>query len=148
MTRRFYEKSQDWVNKSVESSEMKARYAIALLAEMQSARETLSVEGFANTNLDLEDRDRYVRYMQGNDVPVQAFNKATTLISSHLGKLQFAFLSGVTVICPADQLDRSVSIASVDGIKSQMTITGEMKEVKGRATPGRSPEKPVDQDDE
>lgn len=137
LTRRFYERSQEWINKSPDSSTKKARYTIAVVAELQSQRDTISVGGFATSNLEVDDRDGYVRYLVDNGVPRATFDKSTALVESHLKKLQVAFGNGAVVAFPFSALEDQSVIIEPQGSKTRLSIIGDMREVKGKGTPGR-----------
>ncbi|GAA4581130.1 hypothetical protein GCM10023176_61630 [Micromonospora coerulea] len=145
LTRRFYERSQEWINKAVENPTTKARYAIAVVAELQSQRDTISVGSFATVHLEVGDRDSYVKYLQDHGVPRATFDKSVTLVESHLEKLQVAFGNGAVVAFPVAALeDQSVVIEAMADSQTRLSITGEMREVKGKGTPGRRPASDAD----
>jgi len=140
LTRRYFERSQEWVNKTVKDPLKKARYAIAIFAELQSERRTISIEKFASEHLSTFDQDSYVSYLVEGGVPRATFDKDISLVRPHLEKLQFAFANGAVVAFPVSALDdESVKIEPAEGNKTTLTITGEMREVKGKGAPGRKP---------
>lgn len=58
-TKRFFEATEHFINEDVVDPETKARYQVALAAELGGTRTTVSRQAFANTNLDSGDRTAY-----------------------------------------------------------------------------------------
>jgi len=50
-TKRFFDATERFINDDVEDPQEKARYQVALVAEIQNARPSISPEGFANSNI-------------------------------------------------------------------------------------------------
>ena len=81
LTQRFHDGTADWINsEAVPDPARRVRYAVALLAEMNSPRPDMSVREFARTHLETEDRDAYRDAMAASGVPVAAFPKDASLV--------------------------------------------------------------------
>ncbi|MFY1668992.1 nucleoid-associated protein [Plantactinospora sp. WMMB334] len=139
LTRRFYDESLEWINKHVETPSRRSRYVIAVMAEMQSERDSIAVDRFAETHLDpVEDADRYEQFLRARGVP-RFFQKATAQVQSRLEQMQIGFSNGITVVFPISALeDGSVEIEELSDTQSQVTLTGETREAKPRARRPRS----------
>ena len=112
LTERFYNGTQSYIN-SVTDPEKKARYEVALLSEMQSQGDTLSVLDFASHHLEIEDRDNFAQSLQGSGVPSRTFAKDNNLVKTKILKVKLNTEAGVTVLAPPETLDNGV--VSVEG---------------------------------
>lgn len=112
LTERFYNGTQSYIN-SIPDPEKKARYEVALLSEMQSQGETLSVLEFASHHLDVGDRDNFSQSLQGSGVPPRTFAKDNNLVKTKIARVKLNTEAGVTVLAPPETLDNGV--VSVEG---------------------------------
>ncbi|WP_432995821.1 nucleoid-associated protein [Dactylosporangium sp. CA-233914] len=138
LTRRFYEESQEWINREVAEPDLKTQYSMALVAELQSPRATLSASDFAKRNLHLAHRDEYLAYLRSKNVPSAPVEKSVGLVADRLQKFSIAFASGVTMSIPRTALDNEiVRIERIAGNRGRVTVVDEMGDIKGRSVPGR-----------
>ncbi|GIE52654.1 hypothetical protein Ani05nite_61880 [Amorphoplanes nipponensis] len=134
ITKRFYEKSFEWINDRVENSGSRAKYAIAVMAEVQNNSGDISVDRFAELNMDSDgDADDYANYLNSHSIP-RTFSKDSSLIQNRLEKMQVKFVNGAVVYFPISALDDgSVDIEKLDDRQTQITLTGEASEAKPRS---------------
>jgi hypothetical protein len=138
LTKRFYHVSQEWINTKVPEPHAKAQYSVALAAELQSQRPTISATKFARANLEPKHQDGFVKYVAERGVPVGTIDKSTALVANHLDKFRVAFASGITLSAPLHTVDSGiVQFEDLEGSRGRVTIEDEVSEVKGQATPGR-----------
>ena len=144
-TERFFVQTQDFINSHVEDPAQKSRYEVALLAEMQSARNQLSVTVFADDYLEPEERDNFVSHMTSNGVPPATFDKSVVLIEGQLASVSIDFARRVKVIAPRDTLeDGTVTLDNTEDGRTRLQVIDEVRSVKGRASPGRRRSQPGD----
>lgn len=139
LTRRFYDESLIWINKHVDMPSRRSRYVIAVMAEMQSERDSVAVDQFAEAHFDpIDDADRYEQFLRSKGVP-RFFRKATARVQSRLEQMQISFSNGIVVVFPVSALeDGSVEIEELSETRSQVTLTGETREAKPRSSRSRS----------
>jgi hypothetical protein len=139
LTRRIYESTQEWINKKVDDPIKKIRYSVAINAEMQSQKRTISPGRFAREHLEVPDRDKYVGYLRDKGISDTTIDKATELVDNRLDLTQIAFVNAGTLIAPTHLLDSDyISIQRRAGGHSRVTITDEIKEIRGRGKSGRA----------
>lgn len=130
-TKRFFVAAQDYINDEVTDPEHKARYQLALLAELGSNRATLRVAAFAGDHFSDNDRAAFLNRMEEEGVP-RVIDKDTTRIRSQLQRIQIDFESGILVISPYDVFDEHVAIEVLDGGETRVLIQDRLNRVKGR----------------
>jgi hypothetical protein len=136
-TERFFLQAQDFINTQVDDPGQKSRYEVALLAEMQSARNQLSVTVFADDYLEAEDRDDFVVQMTSNGIPPATFDKSVVLIERQLASVSIDFARRVKVIAPRDTLeDGTVTLDGMEDGRTRLQVVDEVRSVKGRTSPG------------
>ncbi|MEU8607138.1 nucleoid-associated protein [Actinoplanes sp. NPDC048791] len=144
LTSQFHQHAQAWVNKFVKDPDLRARYQMAIATEMLSERKTVSVRGFANSNLRQADHDPFVNYLSDHGVPVKMFDKDVSLIEPKLKRFSIAFESGVLITAPNSTYGDVIKIERVDGPISRVVIQDIMGDIKGRGVAGGSRPKEVD----
>lgn len=131
ITKKFHDGAQKWIN-SIEDSEKKTRYLVALLSEMQSNRPTLSVDIFAQEHLAPEDRDEFRSRMQNESVPLRQIDKSIELVKANIRKVKIETKSDVLVLAPPDALDDgTVTIVNSPEGGSEIHIRDEFRKVSG-----------------
>lgn len=114
LTERFFKAAQRWVNRQPDDED-KARYEMALLAEMQSAKTTVSAEQFAREHVDARVADDFVAAMTSASVPPRSFTKDTTQINGEIRRVKVQTRRGASVyVPPAMYDDGSFEIAKGD----------------------------------
>jgi hypothetical protein len=131
-TKRFFDTTENFINDEVSDPEMKARYQVALLAELNSTRGTVSPESFANDNLELEHRQPFMNWVGEAQLQSRGFDKDKKLISAHLKKIQILFESGVAVVTPPQRIGEQVKITDAANGQTKVEVTDQLTRVHGR----------------
>lgn len=132
-TKRFFETVQDFINEGVDNPETKAKYHVALAAELGGTKTTVSLQGFANANLDVVDRQPLVNRLTNAGFSTPSFKKDTKLIATHLRRIQFSFQSGVSVLTRPELIGEQVKVNELQDGRTKMEIKDHLKESKGRS---------------
>src|SRR5437763_1036767 len=89
LTRSFMDAVEGWIKTEVPDAESKSRYQVALMAEMNSNRTTVSPGAFASENVEPAERESFMRAIKTAGAPAQRFPKNTSLVRNRLKKIQF-----------------------------------------------------------
>jgi len=129
-TQRFFEAVETW-SSDLNNPEEEARYEVALIAELQSPRETLNVTAFANQYIDANQRDSFMTVMRESNVVTTPIPKDITLVSRKINRVKFQTSRGATVFVTRDMYDDgSVTIKKSDtGSKSEIRIIDEVTSI-------------------
>ncbi len=131
-TKLFFNATQQFINEHVGSAETRARYEIALLAEMNSTEAIVRPRAFANRNLETEDRQCFISVLEEQNVNVAELEKDTALIRSKLKRIEVKFCSGIALHGSPDAFEEYVTIDSATEGQSRVEIRDEIKNVGGR----------------
>lgn len=155
LTQRFHDATAAWINSDdVPDPATRTRYAVALLAEINSARPQLSVRAFAREHLEADDRDPYRRAMTDAGVPAALFPKDPALVNNR-STVQMNFESRTYLVTTSSAIaDGIVQVdedSHADGTAA-VHIRDRLTSVKGRGAPGRrtsspGPQRPATADD-
>jgi hypothetical protein len=104
---------------------------VALLAELNSTRDNVSIPDFANNNLDVTDRKSFIEQMGEARLPSTGFDKNIRLIRNHLRQIQMAFVSGVSILAPPESIGSKVTITEVANGETKVEVTDRLKRMKG-----------------
>ena len=128
-TKRFYETTVRFLNEHVESAEKKAEFLNHLTSELTSQNCEINPVVFANRSLPGSLRDIYVRFIAENASITNGFRKDILLIEKHLGKIQYGFASGITVIGAKDAFNEKTTLKDTEDGLAQFEIIDELKKV-------------------
>jgi hypothetical protein len=127
-TRDFFSATESFIDEEVSSPERKARYAIALQAQMHSMTRDIVPIAFAQSGFEADDVAAYRSFMTARLVSVaEAFEKDNSLISNQLSRLRIDYESGLMLLGPSEQVDGLVELG--DG---RTVIQDNVKRVSGR----------------
>ena len=101
-TKRLFQATEDFIRDVISEPEVKARYEIALLAELSSEAKTFAPRSFADRYLRVADRQVYISFLADVEIAPQPFDKDTDLIDTHLKRIQIDFESGIGVLGKPD----------------------------------------------
>ncbi|MDQ6617572.1 MAG: nucleoid-associated protein [Actinomycetota bacterium] len=130
-TRRFFDAAERFINEDVEEPETKARYQVALAAELGGTRATVSPQAFANTNLETDDRAAFMGKVSEAGIAQPSFAKDTGLVANQLKRIQWSFASGVAVLASPDNLGREVQVEDLDDGRTRLEVTDKLKDQHG-----------------
>jgi nucleoid-associated protein YejK len=129
MTKAFFEATQRWINEEVKNAEDQSRYEIALIADLNSQAQDISVSGYATRNLPADIRAAYKKHMRLSGVAASQ-SKDTSLIAAKLAKMTYRTLSGIKVSGDVAALKEHVVVES-QGDSATIVITDKLREVRG-----------------
>ena len=109
-TKRLFQATEDFIRDVISEPEVKARYEIALLAELSSEAKTFAPRSFADRYLRVADRQVYISFLADVEIAPQPFDKGTDLIDTHLKRIQIDFESGIGVLGKPDTFDDHVKM--------------------------------------
>ena len=120
---------------TIPDAEKRARYTVALSAELQSQSKDLNVTSFALNHLDPEDRSAFIAEMQSKGVPAGPIKKNTALIESRLKRVQIETAHDVFIMAPPSRLeDGTVTVQPTStGEPDTVTINDEVRRVTNRS---------------
>ena len=140
LTQRFHDATAEWINSDdVPDPATRTRYAVALLAEINSARPQVSVREFAREHLAADDRDPYRRAMADAGVPAAAFPKDLALVNNR-STVQMNFESRTYLVTTRDAIAEGIVQVDEDSDPhgtAAVHIRDRLTSVKGRGAPGR-----------
>jgi hypothetical protein len=113
-TKEVFVATEEFINDEVDEPEHKARYAIALAAQMNATTRDLRPRDFAEANLELEDRRADRDYLKERGIdPDQTIEKDTALIENRVRRVRVDTEHNLVVMGPSDELDARMDV-SVD----------------------------------
>ncbi len=131
-TKKFFTAAEGFINEKVTDPFLKARYQIALLAEMNDSRSSVRVKQFAQSHLRVPDRQRFVSHLREQGVAKAVIQKDVSLIAPQLHRLQISFQSGIAVLASPSSFDAHVKMEKLGSGKTRLQIEDTVKEVHGR----------------
>jgi hypothetical protein len=141
LTEKVFRTTEKWIRKSVADPELQAEYEIALLAEMQSAKNQISVEAFAQNHIRSEDdRMSFQAALESAGVPTSPITKDLALISSSIRRVKVDTRRNATVLVPPEMHeDGTFKITDLNDGRSEITIVDEIRSMSGASgqKPGR-----------
>lgn len=129
ITQRFFETSQQHFNTAIADAEVRARYEIALLAELSNENTRVRPRAFAETYLRLRDQDPYIAALKIRSTAHQ-FPKDVSLIAPHIKRMSLWFKSGVRITGTTEGFEESVTI-SVEGDETVALVRGNIDKIRG-----------------
>jgi hypothetical protein len=131
-TQHFFNVAEKFINEDVGDPERKARYQIALLAELGSSRGTLDPGEFAMHHLEIDDREAFIRSLETASGSSARFDKDLRLIDRKIKRMRIDFESGVAVLGPADVFDKFVKTETLPDGKALVKIEDMVKSVHAK----------------
>jgi hypothetical protein len=128
-TERFFYTSEQWIGQ-LPDAEKRARYEIALLAEMHSGQQTIDPNAFARRALAVDEHQPYKETLQAAGLRFTQFPKDTSSIESRIRRIAYDFASGIKVVGRPEAMREHVEVEEGDdGSGSVVTITDELTRV-------------------
>lgn len=132
MTRRLFDAAEKFINESVQPPEKKAKYQLALMAELGSQDAEFRPRGFAERHLDVRHRQPFIDALTAEQVPDNVVRKDTKLVESHLRKLRMDFESGVLVVVPPGAVGEQVEVEELDDGRTHVDIKDKLRAIGGK----------------
>lgn len=125
MTQKYVDTVQEWIDIQPDPQK-RSRYQLALLADLQSATDFLSVSNFARTHLEPSDRDSFSRHAQ-KTLPAANITKDLTLVQSRIANVRWDTRSGTVVIASPEAIQQGVvEVADTENGLMKLTVTDEV----------------------
>ena len=131
-TKQFFYATEEFIEQEVVDPEVKAQYAMALLAELNSQHGAVNPTTFAQSNLRLDDQQHFLAWLAEHEAPIQRFEKDTELIKNHLRRVSVDFESGVGVLIPPDAMEQQVTISSLDDGRTHLEVRDKIAKMRGK----------------
>jgi hypothetical protein len=131
-TKRFFNATEEFINQRVEDPVLKARYNIALLAEMNGVDNSLRPREFAQRHLDVHDRQPFISFLEERHVPTTTIQKDQALVASQVQRLQVDFSSGLAVVGSPESFNDHVRMSKLDDGRTRVEIEDHLNRVHGR----------------
>jgi hypothetical protein len=132
LTQTFFQAAQKFIG-TIQDGEKIARYATALVAEMNKTSSVISPKAFARGNLEPGDRSPLLEAIKAVNVPLASFQKDTALIKNSIQRIRFQFADvDVDVFVPPDRLkDETVKVSKGPKGKTKLRVEATLKKAKG-----------------
>jgi len=127
VTREFFDASQRFINEHVAAAEDKARYELALMAEMQSQTTQLDPRQFARRNFKSNDVRPFLEFLESRDLEPRVFDKNIDEIRSRVEQMAVEMVGGIRVSGPRDEWTRAVTVADRANGGARVTVDGKIK---------------------
>jgi hypothetical protein len=135
LTQRFFETAQRWIARQ-KDPEVKARYEMALLSEMQSSKRRLSAAQFAQDHIDENEADGFVADLISAGVPQRDFGKDVQHIRGSIRRVKVQTRRGASLYVPPDMYeDGSFQVTKGDEGQSTLSLHDEVTRMTGASGP-------------
>jgi hypothetical protein len=132
MTEGFFRASEQFMNSNLDDSADRAKFHLALIAELSNNQRTITPDVFATTNLSLIHQAPFIAALRSADVPVNRFPKSLQRIESVMKKIQWNFEGGTVVLAPTDQLGEAVIVETIEGGRTQIHVLDRLTSERSR----------------
>lgn len=130
-TKRFYDATEKFINDYVEDPLRRTKYYNHLVSELTSQKGSLSPKSFAEKYLVVADRQKYLDYLESQNVAPTSFPRETDLISARLEKRVLEFRSGIAIVTPHESSER-VKLSKLENGEIKAEVQDFLKTVKGK----------------
>lgn len=128
----FMEAVESFINKSVESSEDASSYYLALLAELNSQRRTVTPSSFASTHLKQRHRKKFLAALSESQAPTKRFIKDVALVQGRLKHVRYDVDTGAAVIAPPESIGKTVRLVEMEDGRTQIRVDGQLHRIRGK----------------
>ncbi|MGJ3245689.1 MAG: nucleoid-associated protein [Elainellaceae cyanobacterium] len=131
-TKNFFHSTEEFINQHLSDSQAKADYTVALIATLGNQENTIDPWRFAEQNMQVADRNRYVNFVREHGIPTEKFIKDTSQIKNHIRKVQMEFKSGILIIGKPDVFNEQVQITRMGEERVRVSLEDEIKRTSGK----------------
>ena len=132
VTKNFLDNTEKWINTTIMDPEKKAKYTIAMVAELQKNLTIVNPTLFANQSLEPVDQQPYLHYLERNDIPITDFLKNNNLVAPRLKRVQMDLECDISILGNPEVFEKKVQMEPQDNGETQITIVDRVKHMKGR----------------
>lgn len=130
LTKKFFETTQKYINEKLDSPEQKGALLNHLISEMTAQSRLISPTEFARRVLPVDCRDDFIKYIQEKGASTGSFTKECTLIQNKLNKVQYDFISGISVFGSKEAINSKSKIDDMANGEMRMEIVDRLKQVR------------------
>lgn len=130
-TKMFFETTQEWINEQVDDDARKARYEVALLAQMNAPSVTITPKTFADESLEVDDRTPYRNFLVERAAPVTRFDKDVRLVERRIAQMTLATHNGIRISGTQEAIDERVSVNPEGAEEPVIEVRDRLKDVRG-----------------
>jgi hypothetical protein len=131
-TKNFFYTTEEFINRVIEDPQAKAQYSIALIASMGNQETSINPKTFAEKNLEISDRKKFLDYLVERQVDTYEFNKDINRIKKHIRRVQMEFQSGILLLGSPTALDEQTKITEAQDGKIRVEIEDKLKSTVGK----------------
>lgn len=131
-TKQFFNAAEEFINGHISDPARKARYNIALLAEMNNSSAVVRPRDFAQQHLELDDRQPFIAHLETNNLPIAVIEKDKTLVASQIQRLQVEFSSRLSVLGSPQAFQEHVKISQMEDGRTRLVIEDQLNQVHGK----------------
>ncbi|MGE5390482.1 MAG: nucleoid-associated protein [Deltaproteobacteria bacterium] len=131
-TKKYYEITQKYINEKLVSAEQKGAMLNHLISELTAQTRTVSPVEFARRVLPVENRDEYIQFIRENGVAAGSFAKECSLIQSKLNKIQYEFISGISIFGSQEAINAKSKVNDLENGEMKIEITDRLKQVRAK----------------
>jgi hypothetical protein len=132
LTKKVFQASEQFIHDHVPEAETKARYEMALIAELSSQEASFNPRAFADRHLQVDDRQAYIQTLAANGVPARLMDKDTSLIATHLRRIQVEFESDIAVLGKPQAFEDHVRMTRLDDGRTRVEIEDRIRRIQGK----------------
>ena len=132
LTKKFFDRTQSYINERIISPEKKGEIMGHLLSELTSHDTNLNPNEFARRYLPIDQRDEYLSFISDGNIAYGNFPKDVLLIAEKLKRIQYNFTSGITVYGTKDALDSKSKMQDMKDGEMKIEIIDTLKQVKSK----------------
>ncbi len=130
-TQQFYLLTREYINDLDSELTVKLNYQDSLYGYLRNeVATTIGVKEFAEANLQIRHRDKYLAYMRVSHYPEQGIVKDLSLIKNKLRRRNIRFSSGVKILRVGGSLSDVIRIISSDQTETTVAIKGKIEDQK------------------
>lgn len=131
-TRNFFAITEQFINEQVTDPDLRTKYHMALLAELNGPEEQVAPIEFAANHFELPDKRQFATVLDEYGFPTEEpFAKDTHLVEKRLRRVQVEFTNGVTVIAPLEVMERDVLRETLPDGRLRLEIVDSVKQLRG-----------------
>lgn len=131
-TKNFFNSTEEFINQHLTEAQSKADYTIALLATLKNQENTINPWEFADRNMQISDRQKYIDFIEEKGVPTQEFKKDTSQIKNNIRKVQMELKSGILILGQPDVFKDKIKITNIDEETVRIEIEDEIQKTSGK----------------
>ena len=123
--------TEQFINDVIVDRVEQADYTIALLAEMNNAKQSFDALDFATEHMTDESASQYLDYLEDNGL-VTSSEKDTQYIKNRIKRIRIQFRNDISILAHPDAFDEHVTVDEQVGGTSKVTIEDNITKFEGR----------------